>query len=169
MLIKNAAVSAVCLGLTVFAAAPSAEDAQAARVVVEGPENRVYEYHQNLKAIMSAYLVDGDLATAGVACSLAREQTDCGTLDKDRRDAITARYIIYRDSERLTAFALSWGKLQSRAFANVSVTFDVKDMPTSPDCSTAPQPCVSAPFCPATNPRRCDKVKGAPCTSCIAP
>jgi hypothetical protein len=114
----------------------------------------VYEFHQNLKEIISAYLVDGDLATAGVACSLARERTDCGTLDKERDEDVTANYIIYRDSERLTAFVLSWGKLQNRAFADVSVKFDLKGIPGAGDCSTAPQPCVSAPFCPATNPTR---------------
>jgi len=71
----------------------------------------------------------------------------------------------------LTAFVLSWAKLQDRQFASVSITFDMKQIPGG-DCLNplqAKQPCVNAPQCAATTPRRCDKYEGQPCSSCGLP
>lgn len=174
MIIKFATASAACLGLAAFSAPPVAQgdDMLAAQVVVEGPDNRVYEFHQNLKGILSAFLVDGNLGNAGVDCNvtIGEDIKSCDALSgggEGRRPRATATYYIFRDHERLTAFVLSWKKLQDRENTNVSLKLDMGVPP--PDCGAALQPCVGATQCPNTVPRRCDKVKGAPCTSCGMP
>lgn len=165
MLNRNAVVSAVSLGLAILTSASSAQDAGAARILVEGPESRVHEFHQNLKATMAAYLVDSDFGTAGVACSFDSGRKNCDTLDNDKDGPVTAEYLTFSEHEYLTAFLVSWRKLQEREpSSSISISFGLDS--TAHDCSTATQPCVSASMCLAQNPRRCDEVKGPPCTSC---
>lgn len=174
MLIRIAVICVASLGMSGLAASQPVDenDMQAARVIVEGPMKRVYEFHQNLENILAAVLVDGDLGNAGVDCNVGTggEIKSCDTLSgagEGRQPPVTVTYYIYRDQERLTAFVLAWGKLQDRARTQVSLNFDI-NVP-EPDCSQALQPCVAATQCPNTVPRRCDKNKGAPCTSCGLP
>ena len=164
MLNRNAIISAVSLGLAILSSASSAQDSGTARILVEGTENRVYEFHQNLKATMGAYLVDSDFGTAGVACSFDSGRKNCDTLDKDKEGPVTAEYLTFSEHEYLTAFMVSWRKLQEQKPSLISVKVELDK--TGHDCGAATQPCVGAVQCVATNPRRCDKVKGPPCTSC---
>ena len=164
MLNRNEIVSAVSLGLAILTSASSAQDAGAALILVEGAENRVHEFHQNLKATMGAYLVDSDFGTAGVACSFDSGRKTCDTLDEDKEGPVTAEYRTFSEHEYLTAFLVSWRKLQERKPSLTSIKFGLD--PIVHDCSTATQPCVGANMCLAQNPRRCDEVKGPPCTSC---
>lgn len=164
MLNRKALVSAVSLGLTIVTSASSAQDSGTARILVEGPENRVYEFHQNLKTAISAYLVDSNFGTAGVACSFASGTKECETLDIEKERPIIAEYYTFSEPDYLTAFLVSWRKLQTSQPSMITIQFGLPE--DAPDCSTAPQPCVSAYQCVAQNPRRCDEVKGPPCTSC---
>lgn len=164
MLSRNAVMSAVSLWLAIFTTTASAQVAGTARILVEGPENRVFEFHQNLKTAISAYLVDGNFGTAGVACSFASGQKECDTLDRNKEGLVTAEYFTFSGHEYLTAFLVSWQKLQARKADLISIKFGLPEI--GPDCSGATQPCVSALQCVAQNPRRCDKVQGPPCTSC---
>ena len=173
MFSKGVAVSAVSLGLTLFSTVTLADGINVAHVVVEGPENRVYEFHQNLKALVSAMQVEGDLGVAGVDCSNpppGSKSCDELKIRPQEEDAtVKVEYVIYR--EHLSAFGLAWDKLQDRAFASVSMKFDM-DVGGTPDClvpTFAKQPCTNAPACPNTTPRRCDKASGPPCTSCGIP
>lgn len=175
MLIKKATISAVSLGLAVFSAALIAQDldVNAAHVVVEGPENRVHEFHQGVKSILSAILVEGIEGAAGISCNApGRSSCDDFKHTADDDGAAVAIYIIHRELEHLTAFLLSWRKLQDRQLADVSVKFDMKDLGSEDNCTlatVAKQPCKNAPQCAFTVPIRCDKVIGAPCTSCGRP
>lgn len=170
---KLLAVLAAGLGLAALSSTLHADDMHVAHVVVEGPMDRVYEFHQNLKALIAATQVTGDLATAGVDCNYSgADSQSCDEL-KDTRDAnapvVSLEYIIYR--EHLSAFVLAWDKLEDRAHADVSMKFDMRDIGTA-DClspATAKQPCTNAVMCPAQTPRRCDKAAGPPCTSCGVP
>ena len=164
MLNKRAVMSSVSLGLAILTTTASAQVMGTARIEVEGPENRVYEFHQNLKTAVAAYLVNSDFGTAGVACSFANRTKECGTLDQNDEDVVTAEYFTFSGHEYMTAFLVSWQKLQARDASIVSIKFGMSE--ESQDCSTATQPCVAAWQCVAQNPRRCDKAQGPPCTSC---
>ncbi len=144
-------LSTVCLGGVL----------KAAHVTVTGPMDRVHEFHQNLLA----FLGNTTLEDAGVLCD------GCGQFDAappspapPSTDAATVDYTFYRDNKRLKAFILAWGKLERRAAADVTITFDMNYVTS--DCSTfVPQPCVTAPFC-AGPPRGCSKSTVPPCKRC---
>lgn len=173
----NKWIAALSCGLPVAAmsALAFAEEMQGAHIVVSGPAKRVYEFHSNLKALVSALLVDGNLANAGVACSyvVLNADKDCDTLAAEQADRtnLTLDYLIYRDLPRLTAFVAAWAKVQDQKFSTVTMKFDMEDI-VAGDCTDptfAIQPCTNATWCSNTFPKRCDKVSGAPCTSCGKP
>jgi len=168
---------AFALPVSAMSSIPSiAADLEAAHVVVEGPAQGVFEFHKNLKEIMAAMVVEEDLGTAAVACNIQTGEgfKTCDELANRRNQGGTVKtvYIIFRDQTRLTAFVAAWSKLQAQSPANdVALKFDMKDI-VQADClvpSFANQPCVNAPFCPNTTPKRCDKASGPPCTSCGVP
>ena len=121
MSIKLLAALAAGLGLAALSPRSHADDMHVAHVVVEGPMDRVYEFHQNLKALIAATQVQGDLATAGVDCNYSvAESQSCDEL-KDNHEAnvpvVSVEYIIYR--EHLPAFAqpgTSWKTACMRTF-----------------------------------------------------
>lgn len=156
--------------MSVAAPADESDTVEGAHIVVRGSAERVYAFHGALKGILSAVLVDGDLGTAGVSCTLGLEQKSCdGPLAAAAANNTPtyADYVVYRDYEKLLSFILAWDRMQDSKVDELSIAFDSNVQPQ--DCSGAKQPCVSATMCAATIPRRCDQVKGAPCTSCGTP
>ncbi len=164
-----------CLMLGGMASPAFTEEMRGAHVVVSGPAKRVLEFQNNLKAIVSAYLVDGNLGNAGVACSFVADniEKDCDNLSNEQpeRSNLTLEYVIYRDQERLTAFVAAWAKMQDQDLSSVTMSFDMIGV-TAGDClnpEVAKQPCTNATWCPNTFPKRCDKAAGPPCSSCGVP
>jgi hypothetical protein len=160
--------------LMTVCAASWADDMRVARVVVEGPEFKVYEYHQNLKAIVSAMFAEDELGVVGIDCRIGPDLAkSCDELSgrATNQGNVQAIYITSRELEHLTALVRSWARLQDHEFAPVELAFDMKNIPQF-DCTNpiqAKQPCTNAPQCPFTTPRRCDKAAGWPCTSCGIP
>lgn len=166
---NKSAIAAACIALISYSGACAADDVQAARAVVTGPENRVHEFHQNLLGFLSAFLGSSDAAATAVSCDLPRvppEEFNCNKLNPEGRGSAEAVYTFFRDHIRLEALILSWDKLQTRDRSdNLKISFDMDFL--TEDCGGI-QVCVSAPFCPGP-PVRCDKVKGPPCTACTSP
>lgn len=162
MWIERSALAMIGVAAITWSTVCLADDVQVAHAGVTGPEGRVYEFHQNL----TGFLGDKNLADAGIVCD------GCDALREDPpypeppwTDETNVDYTFFRDHERLEAFILAWGKLQTRAFAAVAIKFDMQDILT-PDCASfVPQPCVNAPFCPGP-PRGCSKTSTPPCKKC---
>lgn len=167
MWIRKSGIAAVSFLLITASIACAADDMQAARAVVTGPENRVHEFHQNLQGLLAALLADSDAASTLVLCDVLGESTSphsCEDLRENKDDSIKLQYTFFRDNDRMMAFAASWNRLQTRKVdEEVELKFHMR-VP-SPTCPTT---CVAAPFC-AGPPRGCDKVRGAPCTVCTSP
>jgi hypothetical protein len=156
------------IALNVTAMSSLAEDLQAARAVVSGPEDRVFEFHKNVMEALKKKLGKNDPVEIGVSCDLPSvppHEFNCDKLDGDSRESAKAIYTLFRDSnqKRLSAFMEAWDKLQTRKLdSSVTIQFDTNTPPG--DCGGFTV-CVSAPFCPGP-PKRCDKVQGPPCTAC---
>lgn len=169
MWIKSSTFVAAGVLLISYSAACNADDVQAARAVVTGPENRVYEFHQNLLQLLSAHLGTDDPAATAVSCdfpALPPMEFNCDKLRRNREELTTVFYTFFRDHVRLEALIMSWNKLQTQNFdEEVKIAFDMDYLTSECGGYTV---CVSAPFC-AGPPKRCDKVQGPPCTTCVPP
>jgi hypothetical protein len=149
----NKAIFAV-LGIALYlaSAAGVAQDVQAARAVLKGPENRLFEFHEHLMDLLG----NKTMEKLAIACDA------CPTLSENETEVKEITYVFFRDDKRLKAFARAWGKSQTaQTEILLTMTFDM--IFAVPDCSQMKQPCVSAPFCP---PPKCDTVRGAPCVAC---
>jgi len=166
MWIKSSAFAVAGIALISFSAACAADDVQAARAVVTGPENRVHEFHQNLLGFLLAFVGDSDPAITGVGCDLPSAppgEFNCNKLNSETERPTKVIYTFFRDHARLEALISSWNKLQTRdPDEEVVLSFDMNFL--TMQCGGV-QACTSAPFC-AGPPLRCDKVQGPPCTPC---
>jgi hypothetical protein len=157
----------IALGLSTMSL--RAEDLQAARAIVSGPEDRVFEYHKNLMEALKKKLGRNDPAAIGVSCDLPSvppAEFNCDKLDGDSSDSTKVIYTLFRDNnqKRLSAFVEAWDELQTRKLdSSLTIQFDTNTPPG--DCGGFTGACVNAPFCPGP-PKRCDKVQGPPCTAC---
>ena len=162
MLINKSVLAIASIALVCFSTVCAADDVQAARATVTGPENRLVEFHKNLLG----FTPESDFQDAPIVCSIKgvpAALNDCSKLSRNETVSRSLEYIFLRDHERLEALVLAWGKLQAANLDPfVTIKFDTVVPPS--DCSALPQPCVSAPFCKATP--GCDKYSGAPCQKC---
>ena len=113
MWIKKSTLAVAGIALISLSAA-RAQDAPAANAVVTGPEGRMAEFHQNLLG----YLSTSNLDDAAIVCdrgdSTAANPKTCEQLSPAGTNRLIVTYTFFRDYERLMAFALAWGKVQTK-------------------------------------------------------
>jgi hypothetical protein len=175
----NIMVASAIVSLSVAPSTARSEyDLQSAHVVVSGEERLVYAFHKLLKeGVASEFDIDFGAESTPVSCTFIRNAVrDCSELaETEGTDTLRLEYMTFRDRRHITLFLDAWTRLVDMRSAhdeptNLTVTFDAR-MPAG-DCNDADfakQPCVNAPQCPYTKPRRCDRVSGAPCSSCGVP
>ena len=177
------AVLTAFMYLSVLSApAQSADDLQAARIIVDGKGplggSLVYKFHGFLKENVAAeFGYDFGNEPTPVSCIFVKNAVkDCDQLaPSDGNNALKLEYLTFRDKRHMSLFLLAWDKLVDMQAAKdeaTPVTLTIDSMVPAGDCldpTTAKQPCVNAPQCPYTTPRRCDKYSGAPCSSCGVP
>jgi hypothetical protein len=161
MWIKKSTLAVAGIALISLSAA-RAQEPPAANAVVKGPERRLAEFHQNLLG----YLSTSNLDDAAIVCNRDDSPKTCEQLSPTGGTTRVVTYTFFRDYERLMAFALAWGKLQTKQKDKFVTILLNNDIPP-PDCAALTQPCVSGPFCRLTP--GCDKVYGPPCQKCPTP
>ena len=161
MRIERSRLAIISIAVFAWSTVCLADDVKSAHAGVSGPEGRVFEFHQNLLG----FLGDKSLSDAGIVCDGCDAlRPDPPSPEAQLTDEVNVNYTLFRDHERLEAFILAWGKLQTRATAAVAIKFDMVVLGS--DCGPpVPQPCVNAPFCPGP-PRGCSKTSTPPCKKC---
>jgi hypothetical protein len=162
MLTRKTTLTVGGIALMLLSAACAGDAVQAARAIVKGPESRLLDFHQNLLG----YLSTDNLDEAAIICDRSDDRTKpCDKLSPTGTETKTLTYVFFRDYERLEAFALAWGKVQTKAPSKIFTLMFDGDFTTSV-CTPpqVPQPCVTAPFCRLTP--GCDEKSGPPCTKC---
>jgi hypothetical protein len=180
---KNATVFVALGCLTVLSMpARSQDDLQAVHIIVEGKGpvggNLAFKFHQFVReSVGSEFGYDyGEVATP-ITCEFVKNNVrSCDELlAADGHNGLKLEYLTFRDTRHMSLFLQAWDRVIDTQSAHnnptpISMTFDAKVPPG--DCTNpgdAKQPCVNAPQCPYTTPRRCDKYLGAPCSSCGNP